>query len=494
MSKQIFKLSSILTAMYFIVPTTAQAHGWVEFPEARQSICYEQGGLWTGNPPNAACAAALQESGTYPFIQRNEVAINIQAPDYLDQNIVKAAIPDGSLCYANDSQKSGLGIAHSDWTRTEIAPGTFEFVFNATAPHNPSYWEIYLTKPGVDVSQTLKWDDLELIQEYGDITVGADKKYRMNVTIPADRSGDAVLYTRWQRIDPVGEGFYNCSDITITGDEQPPVDPDLPYLNKGEQFIPSDISINTPQIGELVKYDVLNQYGEVHNSFSIKITTDNQLDWDRLLASQISGYYETNHSGHVFIGDWHAEMNHYMYFRDNLHANYFNSKSENASGVFSIVAEEIDPQLKAVITPQALQEIEIAEVEHGTVVVLHPHNTQGEFDSVQWAQLSGPAVNVEQGLYSELMVNTEQLDSQGEHELSFRLTVSNNEGSDSSVYGFTVIGEEETPEVPPVEGDWDADKVYVEGDTVTFDGRTWTAKWWTQGEQPGTTGEWGVWR
>ena len=480
--------------MYFIVPTTAQAHGWVEFPEARQSICYEQGGLWTGNPPNAACAAALKESGTYPFIQRNEVAINIKAPDYLDQNIVKTAIPDGSLCYANDSQKSGLGIAHSDWTRTEIAPGTFEFVFNATAPHNPSYWEIYLTKPGVDVSQPLKWGDLELIQEYGNITVGADKKYRMNVTLPADRSGDAVLYTRWQRIDPVGEGFYNCSDITITGDEQPPVDPDLPYLNKGEQFIPSDISINTPQIGESVKYDVLNQYGEVHNSFSIKITADNQLDWDRLLASQISGYYETNHSGHVFIGDWHAEMNHYMYFRDNLHANYFNSKDERASGVFSIVAEDVDPQLKAVITPQALQEIEIAEVAHGTVVVLHPHNTQGEFDSVQWAQLSGPAVNVEQGLYNELMVNTQQLDSQVEHELSFRLTVSNNEGSDSSVYGFTVIGEEETPEVPPVEGGWDAGKVYVEGDTVTFDGRTWTAKWWTQGEQPSTTGEWGVWR
>ncbi|WP_448630975.1 carbohydrate-binding protein [Cellulomonas soli] len=41
---------------------------------------------------------------------------------------------------------------------------------------------------------------------------------------------------------------------------------------------------------------------------------------------------------------------------------------------------------------------------------------------------------------------------------------------------------------------WSADTVYTGGATVTFDGHTWRAGWWTQGEQPGTTGEWGVWR
>lgn len=40
---------------------------------------------------------------------------------------------------------------------------------------------------------------------------------------------------------------------------------------------------------------------------------------------------------------------------------------------------------------------------------------------------------------------------------------------------------------------WSASDVYVGGDQVTHDGRTWLAKWWTQGEQPGTTGEFGVW-
>lgn len=41
---------------------------------------------------------------------------------------------------------------------------------------------------------------------------------------------------------------------------------------------------------------------------------------------------------------------------------------------------------------------------------------------------------------------------------------------------------------------WSASAVYNGGDVVTHNGSTWKAQWWTQGEEPGTTGEWGVWR
>lgn len=40
---------------------------------------------------------------------------------------------------------------------------------------------------------------------------------------------------------------------------------------------------------------------------------------------------------------------------------------------------------------------------------------------------------------------------------------------------------------------WSADTVYVGGDEVTHNEHHWRAKWWTLGEEPGTTGEWGVW-
>ncbi|MFJ9829483.1 glycosyl hydrolase family 18 protein [Streptomyces sp. NPDC101160] len=39
-----------------------------------------------------------------------------------------------------------------------------------------------------------------------------------------------------------------------------------------------------------------------------------------------------------------------------------------------------------------------------------------------------------------------------------------------------------------------AGQVYTGGQTVSHKGHNWKAKWWTQNEEPGTTGEWGVWQ
>ena len=41
---------------------------------------------------------------------------------------------------------------------------------------------------------------------------------------------------------------------------------------------------------------------------------------------------------------------------------------------------------------------------------------------------------------------------------------------------------------------WDSNAVYLGGSFVSHEGSTWEAHWWTRGEEPGTTGLWGVWR
>ncbi|MGR5239170.1 M66 family metalloprotease [Vibrio alfacsensis] len=41
---------------------------------------------------------------------------------------------------------------------------------------------------------------------------------------------------------------------------------------------------------------------------------------------------------------------------------------------------------------------------------------------------------------------------------------------------------------------WQPSAAYVAGDKVSHNGVVWLAGWWTQGEKPGTTGEWGVWK
>jgi predicted chitinase len=46
---------------------------------------------------------------------------------------------------------------------------------------------------------------------------------------------------------------------------------------------------------------------------------------------------------------------------------------------------------------------------------------------------------------------------------------------------------------PACEAPWSAATAYTGGDTVSHGGHNWEAKWWTRGETPGTTGQWGVW-
>ncbi|OEE31243.1 chitinase [Vibrio genomosp. F10 str. ZF-129] len=41
---------------------------------------------------------------------------------------------------------------------------------------------------------------------------------------------------------------------------------------------------------------------------------------------------------------------------------------------------------------------------------------------------------------------------------------------------------------------WQTNNVYEGGDRVLHDGTVYEAAWWTRGEQPGSTGQWGVWR
>ncbi|MFP1626977.1 glycosyl hydrolase family 18 protein [Streptomyces sp. 5K101] len=41
---------------------------------------------------------------------------------------------------------------------------------------------------------------------------------------------------------------------------------------------------------------------------------------------------------------------------------------------------------------------------------------------------------------------------------------------------------------------WSATETYTGTTEVSHAGHVWRAKWWTKGEEPGTTGEWGVWQ
>ena len=217
--------------------STVSAHGYSLNPPARQHLCANAGGNWWPEDgsgiPNAACRAAYSvTSDPMLYTQVHEYAVNIA--DYRNPSAVRAKLSDGLLCSAGQTRYKGMSIAHADWQKTPVSlgGGHYTLTFNASVPHDPSFFEIYLTKPGFDSStQTLSWGNLELLGAFEDIklkTAGHDRYYEMTIDLPSNRQdGDsAILFTRWQRIDRAGEGFYNCSDIVFSA--QTPTEPVTP--------------------------------------------------------------------------------------------------------------------------------------------------------------------------------------------------------------------------------------------------------------------------
>lgn len=97
-----------------------------------------------------------------------------------------------------------------------VVDGRLTVRYKVTAPHAPSYFEFYVTRRGHHPAAPLRWSDLDLIHT-ADVPAITDEPggryYVMDVPVAEDRNDDATLFVRWQRIDPVGEGFYSCSDV-----------------------------------------------------------------------------------------------------------------------------------------------------------------------------------------------------------------------------------------------------------------------------------------
>ncbi|MET4696781.1 lytic polysaccharide monooxygenase [Endozoicomonas lisbonensis] len=339
-------LMKLLLLPLVIVCSFSYGHGWTDYPKARQTICADDGGYWSSTDgstiPNAACRAAFLQSGTYPFVQKNEFSANVI--DYLNQGAVEAVVTDGDLCSAGATSKSGMDIPSAAWQKTVLQPGSHTLRFRATAPHNPSFWRIYLTRSGFDsASQRLNWSDLELINSYDNLPV-VNGFYEMDINIPSERSGTGILYVRWQRYDAGGEGFYNCSDLAFSDDATttPPPGPDpdpSPNLVNIGSYVTSAHDI--AEVNDTVRFRLFNSSGQEVVDESIVVTAGN-LDisvWARDLALKVNDI----HSNQMFIGIWHEEMNHLMYDEDNVFSNRVWATDTNFSYSTSVIKSDDQP-------------------------------------------------------------------------------------------------------------------------------------------------------
>lgn len=232
----IFTLCATRLAMCLSVDIQGR-HGYTAFPVARQRFCNVQNNFWSpadGSAiPDPMCRKAFQymlEKRQYPqyqFIQDMEYSANAGIY-YNNLSLVQSRVVPNLLCSAGSPKKEGMSLP-GNWQTNKIAyskrGSVFDINFCATAAHDPSFWQVFVTKPGFNVkTKYLSWADLEMVWENRSVKLvsqsvpycGSGSIYKLqDVPLPSGigRNTPFIFYVRWQREDPAGEGFYNCMDV-----------------------------------------------------------------------------------------------------------------------------------------------------------------------------------------------------------------------------------------------------------------------------------------
>ncbi|MFJ6672809.1 lytic polysaccharide monooxygenase [Actinosynnema sp. NPDC091369] len=213
----------------FVQSGVALAHGSMTYPPSRTYACYEDGRANSGggdlNPANPACVAAVQIGGKQPLWDWYGNLISQAAGKH------REIIADGDLC-GPTTKYDAYNLARNDWPVTSLrANASITFKYNAWAPH-PGRWDQYVTRDGFDVTQPLKWSDLEPapFDSVVNPPLGSGE-YSWSGTLP-NKTGRHIIYSIWQRSDSP-EAFYSCSDVNFTGgdsggDTQAPTAPGTP--------------------------------------------------------------------------------------------------------------------------------------------------------------------------------------------------------------------------------------------------------------------------
>ena len=201
-----------------ITPPSASAHGTSMAPGSRTFLCWKDGLTATGEirPNNPACSAAVSTSGANSLYNWFSVLRSDAG------GRTTGFIPDGQLCSGGNTGFSGYDLARTDWPLTHLTAGAnFSFKYSNWA-HHPGTFYFYVTKDSWSPTRPLAWGDLEtpfltVTNPPQNGSPGTNEgHYYFNGTLPTNKSGRHIIYSRWVRSDSQ-ENFFACSDVTFDG-------------------------------------------------------------------------------------------------------------------------------------------------------------------------------------------------------------------------------------------------------------------------------------
>ncbi|WP_288842149.1 lytic polysaccharide monooxygenase [uncultured Deefgea sp.] len=431
------QLSGLLASSFLVssgallMPQMVSAHGSMEVPVSRGLSCFNEG---PETLKSAACEAAAATSGKQMLYDWPGVS---QLPNGNHQ----AFVPDGQLCGGGRSDYAGLNLARTDWATTPIAPdanGNFEFVFNGTAPHQTRDWQLFVTRDGWNPNTALKWADLEKFCTLGNLPVDSNKRYKLQCKLPA-KKGQHIIYLAWQRSDST-EAFYSCSDVNFTGGVST-------FKELGQIRSAQDLSANTK-----VTFRLFDQDGRDLESTSTTLgfdafsglETNLAANWPFALAQQVNSV-----SKYVSIGVLQSNntISPVKSTQDN--------RVYNRSGL--AVSYQIDIAAPGGVTPTP---VPTATPTAKPSTSPTPTATPTAIPSTSPTPTAKP--------------------------------------STSPTPTATPTATPVTPTTSPAATcapAWNAATTYAAPNTkVSYNGRLYSNKWWTAGEVPTASGQWGVWK
>ncbi|MFI6977656.1 lytic polysaccharide monooxygenase [Embleya sp. NPDC050154] len=173
---------------------TAGAHGWVTSPPSRSAYCAQ------GTVTN--CGEIQWEPQS------------VEGP----KGFPARGPADGRLCAGGNSRFAQLDDPRGGaWPSTPVSSGSSKtFTWKLTARHATTTFRYFVTKASWNPSQPITRAQLEstpfLSVPYGGVQPGATVSH--TGTLPAGRSGKAVIFAVWDIAD-TGNAFYQCTDVTF---------------------------------------------------------------------------------------------------------------------------------------------------------------------------------------------------------------------------------------------------------------------------------------
>lgn len=167
--------AAILAAgiMGIAMAPNASAHGFVEKPASRATLCSQSYGAL-----NLSCGNVMYEP------QSLEAPKGFPQGGPVDGKIASAGGMFGGIL---DQQSVNR------WFKNTITGGPNTFTWKYTAPHLTSKWHYYITKKGWDSNKPLTRADLEPIGTVEHNGTAASTNLTHTINVPTDRSGYHVI-------------------------------------------------------------------------------------------------------------------------------------------------------------------------------------------------------------------------------------------------------------------------------------------------------------